>query len=160
MSVDQKLQRLLWFVWHIEVMVKCLILCAGYGTRLQKGIQDDPSGKYLHLLGLPKPLVPLGGVPLITRWLAQLAEAGVQQSDVYLVCNQFYHDAFLKWAQDTGFPVENVINDGTTSNETRLGAVKDMELLVSQKNVAGELHMCLLSSDPCLNCRTISHHWR
>ena len=37
-----------------------LILAAGYGTRLQRDIQNDITGKYSHLKGLPKALLPIG----------------------------------------------------------------------------------------------------
>lgn len=49
--------------------MKVLILAAGYGTRLERDLKADNSGKYEHLIGVPKPLLPIGGKELITRWL-------------------------------------------------------------------------------------------
>eukprot|EP00122_Pirum_gemmata_P019581 Pgem_evm1s18325 len=47
-----------------------IILGAGYGTRLKKGIEEDASGKYKHLLQLPKPLVPIqGDHTIVDIWL-------------------------------------------------------------------------------------------
>ena len=40
--------------------MKVLILAAGYGTRLAQDIAQDTSGVYAHLVGLPKPLLPIG----------------------------------------------------------------------------------------------------
>ena len=112
--------------------MKCLVLCAGYGTRLQKGVQGDSSGKYKNLLGLSKPLLPLGGIPLLSIWIRLLlATEKFTLEDIFLVCNEFFYKQFIDWARETGFPIANIINDGTTTNEGRLGAVKDMELVLS-----------------------------
>lgn len=40
--------------------MKALILAAGYGTRLARDIENDASGRYANLLGVPKPLLPIG----------------------------------------------------------------------------------------------------
>lgn len=45
-------------------MVNVLILAAGYGTRLSRDIAADPSKKYEHLSQLPKPLLPIGLLPV------------------------------------------------------------------------------------------------
>ena len=47
--------------------------------------------------------------------------------DCYIVTNEACHKAFIEWANRVKFPVENICNDGTTSNETRLGAVGDIQ---------------------------------
>ena len=52
--------------------MKAIILAGGYGTRLQRDLQEDPDGPYKHLLGLPKPLLPVGQLPLISHWVQQL----------------------------------------------------------------------------------------
>jgi len=48
--------------------MKAIVLCAGFGTRLEKDLQNDSSGQYKHLIGVPKPLLPIGNEPLITHW--------------------------------------------------------------------------------------------
>ena len=45
-----------------------VILAAGYGTRLSADLEKSPGEKWQRLAGVPKPLLPLGGVPLISRW--------------------------------------------------------------------------------------------
>ncbi len=76
-------------------MVKAVILAAGYGTRLTRDIEADTTGVYAHLVGVPKPLLPIGtrglcmaycvcfrlghsdlagGVPLCTRWMNDIAK--------------------------------------------------------------------------------------
>ena len=52
-----------------------VILGAGYGTRLERDLKSDTSGQYSYLLGVPKPLLPIGGKPLISRWMQCLRDA-------------------------------------------------------------------------------------
>ena len=74
--------------------MKFVLLCAGYGTRLQKGVVADTSGTYTHLKGVAKPLIPLNGVPLITRWVRRLEKLSQFSRDkLYIVTNDFYAHA-------------------------------------------------------------------
>lgn len=50
---------LLAFGCHFASM-KAIILAAGYGTRLARDIENDSSQQYKQLLGVPKPLLPIG----------------------------------------------------------------------------------------------------
>lgn len=65
---------------------------------------------------LPKPLLPLGGVPLMSRWVEDLHEAGVSSQDIFVVTNAHFHDQFVSWAGSAPggqeFPVDNIVNDG------------------------------------------------
>lgn len=115
--------------------IQVLILCAGYGTRLQRGIRDDPTQAYSHLLGVPKPLLPVGGVPLISRWVAQCEDAGIGRDNIHLVVNHYYYDKFMQWARDSDFPLGNILDDGTSTNEDRLGAVRDIHLLIHTREL-------------------------
>ena len=62
--------------------MKVIILAAGYGTRLQRDIENDPKQEYRHLLGVPKPLVPVGGECLVTRWMKNLQAIGESHTDI------------------------------------------------------------------------------
>jgi NDP-sugar pyrophosphorylase family protein len=115
-----------------------LILAAGYGTRLENDITNyiNPITKqndYKHLIGIPKPLIPLLTRPLITYWLELLRNATIHKENIYIVTNDRYYNAFLEFAQKESFPVENIINDGSTSNDTRLGAVGDIKFFLDTK---------------------------
>ncbi|SAM01137.1 hypothetical protein [Absidia glauca] len=109
------------------MVTKALILGAGYGTRLQRDLASDPT--HHHLLGVPKALLPLGGRDcLITHWLDDLTANGFsKENDIYVVTNQASVGAFQDWAQRHQVPLDHILNDGTTSNETRLGAVPDIQ---------------------------------
>ena len=46
-----------------------LILAAGYGTRLDRDLLSPSGIGYQHLIGTPKPLLPLGNKPLLSYWM-------------------------------------------------------------------------------------------
>lgn len=98
---------------------------AGYGTRLQRDlVQASP--QYDHLIGVPKALLPLGGRDaLITHWLELFGHHGLH--DIYVVTNAASYDAFCDWAKRNNVPQERIVSDGTMTNETRLGAVPDIQ---------------------------------
>lgn len=92
-----------------------LLLAAGYATRL-----------YPLTKNFPKPLLDVQGKPVIS-WLVDDLE-GVDGIDRYvLVSNHSYVGHFQAWyeKQKLSRPLV-VLDDGTTSNEKRLGAVKDL----------------------------------
>lgn len=98
--------------------MKGLILAAGYGTRL-----------YPLTLDRPKPLVKVGGQTILERLLRKF-EAIQDCDEVYVVTNDKFYEMLVKWAKTKTFSVEiTVINDMTTSNETRLGAIGDINLV-------------------------------
>jgi len=91
--------------------MKALILAAGYATRLRP-LTD----------ALPKQLLPVGGRPMVDWILDRIAETSADE--VQLVTNARFADDFERWAQDKDV---HVLNDGTTSNEDRLGAIGDIQ---------------------------------
>ena len=109
-------------------MARALLLCAGYGTRLERDIRSDDSGEHAHLIGVNKALVPLPRhSDVLGVCLAHLAAAKVARRDTYLVCNAVHAQQFeTRLAGDE----VTVVNDGSTDNATRLGAVGDMRLAV------------------------------
>lgn len=69
--------------------MKVLILGAGFGTRLERDLRNDISGNYSQLVGVPKPLLPIGSLPLASHWVEALkGKAGMQ--DVYVVVGLLY----------------------------------------------------------------------
>ncbi|GAB5366379.1 hypothetical protein AAMO2058_001138600 [Amorphochlora amoebiformis] len=113
-----------------------VVLAAGYGSRLHKDIIADDSGQFIHLLGQPKALLPVAGVPLLSHWMYHFRQAKglVELSRVYVVTNEVMYPKFVKWSNNQeGFPKENIISDGTKTNDTRLGAVGDLSLVLDKK---------------------------
>lgn len=115
--------------------MKALLLAGGYGTRLEKDILEDESGKFASLSGVPKPLLPVGGVPLLTRWIRLLEEAGV--TDIIVVTNARYFDHFSKWSVNHQYV--RLLNNGTRSNEERLGAIGDINLAIREFSIEDDL---------------------
>ena len=94
--------------------MKAIILAAGYATRLYPLTQN-----------FPKPLLPVGGKPILD-WL--LSDLSSSVEEFIVVTNHKFISPFSTWAADKKNVV--VLDDGTESNETRLGAVKDIQLAV------------------------------
>ncbi|KPP61116.1 hypothetical protein Z043_120827 [Scleropages formosus] len=67
--------------------MKAIILAAGYGTRLRRDIENDPTGRFSHLSGIPKPLLPVGPTALISHWVRALG--ATQYVDTVLVVEDF-----------------------------------------------------------------------
>jgi glucose-1-phosphate thymidylyltransferase len=93
--------------------VKALILAAGYATRLRP-LTDT----------IPKQLLPVGGRPMVDWILDRIQETSADE--IHLVTNARFATDFERWAAD-----KNVIihNDGTTSNDDRLGAIGDIQFV-------------------------------
>jgi glucose-1-phosphate thymidylyltransferase len=90
--------------------VKALVLAAGYATRLRP-LTDT----------VPKPLLPVGGKPMVDWILERIAQTSADE--VHLVTNARFAADFERWAEGKDVLVHN---DGTTSNDDRLGAIGDI----------------------------------
>jgi len=101
--------------------VKALILAAGYATRLRP-LTD----------AIPKMLLPLAERPLLDFLLDRLRE--VELDEIQLVTNARFADAFRDWAPKD----VTVLDDGTTSNEDRLGAIGDIAFALERGRLAGD----------------------
>ena len=112
--------------------MKALLLCAGYGTRLFPLTKDKP-----------KHLLEVGGKPILEHILEKIQDLD-SVDGVYLITNAkfFYH--FLDWAKDYAYRNPRakrieVINDGTDTNNTRLGALGDVLFSVKKKDIKDDL---------------------
>jgi glucose-1-phosphate thymidylyltransferase len=93
--------------------MKALILAAGYATRLRP-LTDS----------IPKQLLPVGGRPMIDWILDRIRETSADE--VHVVTNARFAPDLERWARGKGVRVHN---DGTTSNEDRLGAIGDIDFV-------------------------------
>ncbi|XP_078389147.1 glucuronokinase with putative uridyl pyrophosphorylase isoform X3 [Cetorhinus maximus] len=111
----------------------CVLLVAGHGTLLESEIKNEATGLYSHLVGIPKALLPgIGGKKILDFWW-EVVNMRQLFSEVYLVTNADKYKYYERWATASDFPVENIINDGSTTSRTQLGAVADLELVVRSK---------------------------
>ena len=107
--------------------MNALLLAAGYGTRLYPLTRD-----------CPKPLLPVGGRPILDHLVDRL-DAAAEIERMILVSNARFVDQFERWAAGRTLrtPLE-IINDGSTTNENRRGAVADIQLALDHAGGAGE----------------------
>ncbi|XP_068173097.1 glucuronokinase with putative uridyl pyrophosphorylase isoform X2 [Antennarius striatus] len=111
----------------------CIVLVAGHGTVLETQIKYDDTGLYSHLTGVPKALLPgIGGKKILDFWRQLFTE-------VYLVTNADKYKHFERWATANDFPVENIVNDGSTTLEDRLGAVADLQLVIHSRRLQDDI---------------------
>lgn len=107
--------------------MKAVVLAAGYATRLRP-LTDS----------IPKVLLPLAGRPMLDYLLDRI-EAVAEIDGIHVVTNARFARDFVAWAaQRSGLRPIHVWNDGTTSNEDRLGAIGDMRFVVEQAGLDGE----------------------
>jgi glucose-1-phosphate thymidylyltransferase len=146
--------------------MKGLILAAGYGTRM---VNSAIGTKHEQLIkSLPKPLLPINNKPVVfyiyqmlkkldknsppqmrERW--PKAREGLIDSpinEIFLVTNAKFYSQFLKWQQSNNLSIK-IINDGTTKNENRLGAIKDIELVI--KTVPIDDDLLVIAGDTLLD---------
>lgn len=114
--------------------MKALILAAGYATRLYPLAENTP-----------KCLLKVGPTTILDRLILKL-EAVVELTNIVIVTNDRFYPQFLEWQK--GFkcrlPIK-VVQDGTRSNMTRLGAIGDFDLAIRQEEIRSDVLM--LASD-------------
>uniref|UniRef100_A0A8C7WDH4 Glucuronokinase with putative uridyl pyrophosphorylase n=1 Tax=Oncorhynchus mykiss TaxID=8022 RepID=A0A8C7WDH4_ONCMY len=102
-------------------------------------IKNDATGLYGQLTGVPKALLPgIGGKKILDFWW-ETVNTRQLFSEVYLVTNADKYKHYERWATANDFPVENVVNDGSTTLEGRLGAVADLELAIRSRKLQDDI---------------------
>jgi glucose-1-phosphate thymidylyltransferase len=105
-----------------------LILAAGYATRL-----------YPLTLNKAKPLLVVGGKPII-EWLVDNLAGIPDLETIYVVTNDKFTADFQAWSQayqkrHPEFKFK-VVNDGSTSDDDKLGAIGDINFVVTHENLS------------------------
>ena len=105
--------------------MKVIILAAGYATRL-----------YPLTLTQPKPLLPVAGKPMINYVLDNLAPIGGIDR-IYVVTNAKFAGHFQQWADNYQTAKLNftIVNDGSTDDKTKLGAIGDINFVLDSQKV-------------------------
>lgn len=116
--------------------MKCLILAAGYATRL-----------YPLTENFPKPLLEVGGKTILDWLVDDIHTAGLVDEYV-VISNHKYAHHFEKWAAAKSMKI-TVVDDGTNSNETRLGAVKDIQFAIETLHLDDD--MLVIAGDNVLD---------
>lgn len=116
--------------------MKCLILAAGYATRL-----------YPLTENFPKPLLEVGGKSILDWLIDDIDTLGLVDEYVVISNHKFAHH-FSEWAGKKTQKI-TVVDDGTTSNETRLGAVRDIKFAIDALSLDDE--MLVIAGDNLLD---------
>lgn len=116
--------------------MKCLILAAGYATRL-----------YPLTENFPKPLLEVKGKTILDWLIDDIDTLGAVDEYVVISNHKFAHH-FDKWAAEKTQKV-TVVDDGTSTNETRLGAVKDIQYAIDKLGLDDD--MLVIAGDNLLD---------
>ena len=130
--------------------MKCVILAAGYATRLYPLTQN-----------FPKPLLEVAGKRILDWLIDDMSQTGLIDEYI-IISNHKFAPIFQSWADLKFFAEQSgraerkvqsslqskaaepsakfkVLDDGTSSNETRLGAVQDIQFAIDQLHLDDDL---------------------
>ncbi len=108
--------------------MKCILLCAGYATRLFPLTQN-----------FPKALLEVGGRAILDYTLDKVNEID-DIDQIYLVTNAKYTPHFEKWVKEkNNIKPITVFNDGTTNNDDRLGAIGDIQFTIENAKIDDDI---------------------
>ncbi len=112
----------------------CVILGAGYGTRLRP-----------LTLNFPKALIPVtpSGETILDFLFKKIKKLS-RIDEVILVSNNFYYEKYIEFREKRNLDFE-IINDGTNTEEERLGAIGDLSLAINKFNINQDI--LVLGSD-------------
>jgi glucose-1-phosphate thymidylyltransferase len=108
--------------------MKILILAAGYATRLY------PLTKHW-----PKPLLLVKEKPIISHIVEKVDDIP-ECDEIIVVTNNKFVEQFEDWAENSGFKTKiTVVNDKTTSEKDRLGAIGDINFVINHAKIKDDL---------------------
>ena len=121
--------------------MKCVVLAAGYATRL-----------YPLTENFPKPLLKVGEKTILD-WLLEDIHTSGQVDEYIVISNHKFARFFQDWAEAHTLPI-TVVDDGTSTNETRLGAVRDIQFAMDHLKLDDDL--LIIAGDNVLDFSLVS----
>jgi glucose-1-phosphate thymidylyltransferase len=107
--------------------MKAIILAAGYATRLRPLTENTA-----------KPLLPIAGRPMIDFIVDKILELD-EVDQIHVVTNHRFAGSFETWAGRRRDRIAiTVHDDGTLSNEDRLGAIGDIQFTIGRGGLQGD----------------------
>ena len=108
--------------------MKALIPAAGYATRLHPLTKDTP-----------KHLLEVRGKPILEHVIAKIEEIK-EVDEIVVVTNEKFYKNFVEWKKGFSSRVPiSIFNDGTTSNEDRLGQIGDIHFGIEKAKIDDDL---------------------
>ena len=127
--------------------MRVILLCAGYGTRLENDLRASEVPELKSLVGRPKGLLPIGEKALLGFWFEEFKDCP-DITEILLVTNDKFLEQFAKsrkwYAADFDGKIK-IISDGSTCNDTRLGAVADIKFGLD--NFSAEDDVLIIAGD-------------
>ncbi|MCQ2150101.1 MAG: nucleotidyltransferase family protein [Bacteroidales bacterium] len=121
--------------------MKCIILAAGYATRL-----------YPLTENFPKPLLKVGDRTIMDRLVDDISASGTVDRFI-VVSNHKFAGHFKDWALCRSEAI-SILDDGTSSNDTRLGAVRDIRFAIDSLHLEDDL--LIIAGDNLLDFSILS----
>lgn len=108
--------------------MKAILLGAGYATRLYPLTKDKA-----------KPLLEVAGKTITDHIVEKIINVP-QVDEIIIVTNNKFASQFEEWVATAKYDMKfTVVNDGTLTNETRLGAIGDIQFVIEQENISDDL---------------------
>lgn len=108
--------------------MKTIVIAAGYATRLGELTRN-----------FPKPLLKIGEKSILDRMLADIDQIP-DITEHIIISNHKFAPHFEAWKQSASYtkPI-TIVDDGTETNETRLGAVCDLLFALDKLQINDDL---------------------
>ena len=113
---------------RVKRKMKNIVIAAGYATRLGELTKN-----------FPKPLLKIGDSTILGRMLDDI-DTIPEIDEHIIVTNHRFASIFEDWAKEQKYTKKiTVIDDGTSTNETRLGAVRDLQYAIEKAGVNDDM---------------------
>ena len=106
--------------------MKSIILAAGFATRL-----------YPLTLNKPKHLLEIENKPIISYIVEKIRE--ISNDEIFVITNNVFFKDFAEWKEKIGDKNMNVINDGVSFPEKKLGAIGDLLFAIDKNSINDDL---------------------
>src|SRR5699024_9794503 len=108
--------------------MKAILLGAGYATRL-----------YPLTKNKAKPLLEVAGKTITDHIVEKIIQVP-EVDEIIIVTNDKFAHQFEEWVDQANYDMKfTVVNDGTLTNETRLGAIGDIQFVIDQLGIQDDL---------------------
>lgn len=109
--------------------MKAILLGAGYATRLYPLTKNNKA----------KPLLEVAGKTITDDIVEKIVQVS-EMDEIIIVTNDKFAHQFEEWVDQANYNMKfTVVNDGTLTNETRLGAIGDIQFVIDQVGIQDDL---------------------